>query len=94
MLKMCRFSLPPGYTRTAPVAKPKLGALLPVIDTIMETERAGPVKQRQMAKRIFERLRDEHDFVGGYTMVRDYVRLCRACGRETFVRLAHPPGHG
>jgi hypothetical protein len=47
-----------------------------------------------MAKRIFERLRDEHDFVGGYTMVRDYVRLCRACGRETFVRLAHPPGHG
>ena len=22
VLKMCRFSLPPGYTRTAPVAKP------------------------------------------------------------------------
>ena len=31
VLKMCRFSLPPGYTRTKPVAKPKLGALLPVI---------------------------------------------------------------
>lgn len=28
VLKMCRFSLPPGYTRTKPVAKPKLGALL------------------------------------------------------------------
>lgn len=26
VLKMCRFSLPPGYTRTAPVAKPKLAA--------------------------------------------------------------------
>ena len=25
VLKMCRFSLPPGCTRTAPVAKPKLG---------------------------------------------------------------------
>ena len=24
--KMCRFSLPPGYTRTKPVAKPKLRA--------------------------------------------------------------------
>ena len=28
--KMCRFSLPPGYTRTKPVEKPKLGPLLPV----------------------------------------------------------------
>lgn len=33
--KMCRFSLPPGYTRKKPVAKPKLGALLPVIDAIL-----------------------------------------------------------
>ncbi|WP_184203309.1 IS21 family transposase [Polymorphobacter multimanifer] len=94
VLKMCRFSLPPGYTRTVPVTKPKLGALLPVIDTIMEGDRTGPVKQRHTAKRIFERLRDEHDFSGGYTVVKDYVRLCRARGRETFVPLAHPPGHG
>lgn len=94
VLKMCRFSLPPGYTRTAPVAKPKLGALLPVIDTIIEADRTGPVKQRHTAKRIFERLRDEHDFSGGYTVVKDYVRICRARGRETFVPLAHPPGHG
>ena len=36
VLKMCRFSLPPGYTRTKPPAKPKLGALLPVIDAILE----------------------------------------------------------
>jgi transposase len=94
VLKMCRFSLPPGYTRTVPVTKPKLGALLPVIDTILETDRTGPVKQRHTAKRIFERLRDEHDFSGGYTVVKDYVRICRARGRETFVPLAHPPGHG
>jgi len=94
VLKMCQFSLPPGYTRTAPVTKPKLGALLPVIDTIMEADRTGPVKQRHTAKRIFERLRDEYGFYGGYTVVKDYVRLCRARGRETFVPLAHPPGHG
>lgn len=91
--KMCRFSLPPGYTRTVPVAKPKLGALLAVIDLILETDRAAPVKQRHTAKRIFERLRDEHGFAGGYTVVKDYVRVCRARGRETFVPLAHPPGH-
>jgi transposase len=91
--KMCRFSLPPGYTRTKPAAKPKLGSLLPVIDAILEADRATPVKQRHTAKRIFERLRDEHGFVGGYTVVKDYVRVCRAHGRETFVPLAHPPGH-
>jgi transposase len=94
VLKMCRFSLPPGYTRTAPVAKPKLGALLPVIDAILDGDRSAPVKQRHTAKRIFERLRDEHGFAGGYTVVKDHVRICRARGRETFVPLAHPPGHG
>ena len=91
--KMCRFSLPPGYTRKEPAAKPKLGPLLPVIDAILEADRTGPVKQRHTAKRIFERLRDEHGFAGGYTVVKDYVRMCRARGRETFVPLAHPPGH-
>ena len=91
--KMCRFSLPPGYTRTKPAAKPKLGPLLPVIDAIPAADRTGPVKQRHTAKRIFERLRDEHGFAGGYTLVKDHVRICRARGRETFVPLAHPPGH-
>lgn len=58
--KICRFSLPPGYTRTKPVEKPKLGPLLPVVDAILEGDRTAPVKQRHTAKRIFERLRDEY----------------------------------
>jgi transposase len=90
--KMCRFSLPPGYTRTKPAEKPKLGPLLPVVDAILEADREAPLKQRHTAKRIFERLRDEHGFAGGYTVVKDHVRICRARGRETFVPLAHPPG--
>lgn len=91
--KMCRFSLPPGYTRTKPAGEPKLGLLLPVTDAILEADRSAPVKQRHTAKRIFERLRDEHGFAGGYTVVKDYVRIGRARGRETFVPLSHPPGH-
>ena len=91
--KMCRFSLPPGYTRSKPVMKPKLGPLLPVIEAILEADRRAPVKQRHTAKRIFERLRDEHGYAGGYTVVKDHVRIGRARGRETFVPLAHPPGH-
>jgi hypothetical protein len=36
--KMCRFSLPPGYTRTKPVEKPKLGPLLSVIDATLAAD--------------------------------------------------------
>lgn len=90
--KMCRFSLPPGYTRTVPISKPKLGALLPVIDAILEADHSAPSKQRHTAKWIFARLRNEHGFVGGYRVVKDYVRIGSARGRETFVPLSHPPG--
>jgi hypothetical protein len=30
--KMCRYSAPPGYARTKPPERPKLGPLVPVID--------------------------------------------------------------
>jgi transposase len=69
--KMCRYSAPPGYVRTKPAERPKLGALVPVIDAILELDRSAPPKQRHTAKRIFERLRDEHGFLGGYTIVKD-----------------------
>jgi len=90
--KMCRFSLPPGYTRVKPIAKPKLGPLVPVIDAILAADMTAPVKQRHTAKRIFERLREEHGYGGGYTVVKDYVRLSRVRGREKYVPLSHPPG--
>ena len=50
-------------------------------------------KQRHTAKRVFERLRDEHGFTGGYTIVKDYMRQRERRGREMFVPLAHAPGH-
>ena len=37
--KMCRYSAPPGYVRTRPPGKPKLGALMPVIEAILEAGR-------------------------------------------------------
>src|SRR4051794_16193859 len=90
---MCRFSIPPGYQRSKPPEKPKLGPLTPVIDAILVADRSAPPKQRHTAKRIFERLRAEYDYAGGYTVVKDYVRLKRARMKEAFVPLAHPPGH-
>jgi transposase len=90
--KMLRYSVPPGYQRQQPVRRPKLGPWLGVIDAILKDDKTTPAKQRHTAKRIFERLKEEHGFSGGYTIVKDYVRGEELRGREMFVPLVHPPG--
>ena len=82
-----------GNRRQEPPRRPKLAPLTGVIDGILEADRQVPRKQRHTAKRIFERLRDEYGFDGGYTTVKDYVREHRRRTREMFVPLSHPPGH-
>ena len=91
--KMLAHSVPPGYRRCRPPGRPKLDPFTGIIDRILEEDRQVHRKQRHTVKRIFERLRDEHGFTGGYTIVKDYVRECRQHGREVFVPLAHDPGH-
>ena len=91
--KMLAYSMPPGYRRKGPPRRPKLEAYTGVIDSILENDHRVPRKQRHTAKRIFERLRDEYGFDGGYTIVKDYVREHRRRTREMFVPLSHPPGH-
>jgi len=90
--KMLRYSVPPGYQRQQPVKRPTLGPWLGVIDAILEDDRQRPAKQRHTAKRILDRLREEHGFKGGYTIVKDYVRTATLRGREMFVPLTHPAG--
>jgi transposase len=90
--KMLRYSVPPGYRRQQPARRPKLDAWVSAIDQILEQDKAESKKQRHSAKRIFERLRDEHGYTGGYTIVKDYVRLRKLSQREMFVPLDHPPG--
>src|SRR2546428_3179665 len=80
--KMCRYSAPPGYVRSKEPERPKLGPLVPVIDAILEADKTAPPKQRHTAKRIFERLRIEQGYAGGYTVVKDYVRIARTRSRE------------
>jgi hypothetical protein len=45
MAKMCRYSAPPGHVRSKPAGKPKLGALLGVIEATLEADR-GRVPRR------------------------------------------------
>jgi len=72
--KICRYSAPPGYVRSKAPERPKLGSLVPVIDSILAADVTAPPRQRHTAKLIFKRLRAEHGFLGGYTIVKDYVR--------------------
>ena len=90
--KMLHYSVPPGYQRQQPVHRPKLGPWLGVIDAILEDDKRRPAKQRHTAKRIFDRLKDEHAFTGGYTIVKDYVHKCSLRSREMFIPLTHPAG--
>ncbi len=91
--KMLSFSAPPGYRRSAPVRRPKLDGFTEIIDQWLREDLGQRAKQRHTAKRVFERLRDEHAFTGGYTIVKDYIREHRRRSREMFVPLHHPPGH-
>ena len=91
--KMLAFSVPPGYRRSAPFLRPKLDGFTGIIDRWLSEDRDRPRKQRHTAKRIFERLRDEHGFAGGYTIIKDYVREHGRRHREMFVPLDHAPGH-
>ena len=90
--KMLQYAVPPGYQRQQPIKRPKLGPWVGVIDAILEDDKQRPAKQRHTAKRIFERLKEEHGFTGGYTIVKDYVRSAELHSREMFIPLAHAPG--
>ena len=92
--KMLAYSVPPGYRRRDPPKRPKLEPYTGVIDQILGKDHSVPKKQRHTAKRIYERLRDEYGFGGGYTTVKDYVREHRRQTREMFVPLSHALGHG
>jgi transposase len=83
---------PPDYRRVRPPRRPKVDPALPIIQAILDADATAPKKQRHTAHRIWQRLRDEHAFTGGYTVVKDAVRELKAGRQEVFLPLAHPPG--
>ena len=91
--KMLQFSVPPGYRRRERPASKKLEVHTAWIDAVLEGDRSVHKKQRHTALRIFERLRDERGYSGGYTIVREYVAATMLRSREMFVPLSHRPGH-
>ena len=90
--KILAHSEPPGYRQSLPRPKTKLGPFLGAIEEILAADLEAPAKQRHTAKRIFERLRDEHGYGGGITQVKVAVARLRRHAAEVFVPLAHAPG--
>lgn len=90
--KILAHSQPPGYRRNKPRPRPKIGPFEPRIEQILKDDVQLPKKQRHTAKRIWERLRDEDGYTGGYTAVKEAVRRIRQTRQEVFVPLKHPPG--
>jgi transposase len=78
----------------------RLDSYKPVIDAMLRADLDAPRKQRHTAKRIFDRLVDEHDAPVSYGIVRRYVAERRPqirveAGRapvEAFISQTHKPG--
>ena len=83
---------PPGYRQGKPRPKTTIGDFLDVIKEILEADKKEVRKQRHTAKRIFERLRDEHGYAGSERTVRQAVADLKKSSRKVYVPLAHPPG--
>ena len=92
--KMLAFAEPPGYRRRVVRGRPRLGAFVGLIDGILaaDADPSTPRKQRHTARRIFERLRDEHGYAGSEVTVRRYVAEQGRRGGEVFVPLSQPAG--
>ena len=90
--KILAHAEPPGYRKKEARPRRVLAPVLPIIHEILEADRKAPKKQRHTAKRIFERLKAEHGYQGGKTVVEDAVRAWRQTHQAVFLPLVHPPG--
>lgn len=78
--------------------QPIMDPYVEIVDAWLLEDQTAPRKQRHTAKRIYDRLVEEHQFTGSERTVRYYVakrkielKLEKA---ETYTRLDHPGGEG
>ncbi len=90
--KALRDAGPPRYTLREPRARPVLGPYVAQIGAWLEADLTSPAKQRHTARRIYERLVEEHGFKGGESTIRRYVREHRPAPLKAFIPLAYDLG--
>jgi transposase len=65
------------YRLTQPRPAPKVGPFLDLIRQWLQEDQRAPRKQRHTARRIYQRLRDEHGYKGAESTIRRTVALLR-----------------
>ena len=87
--------VPPSRKKPERVS-PKMDRWKPVVDGWLVDDRTAPRKQRHTARRVWQRLVDEHDAQVGESTVRRYVAEARrrqpAVLAAVKVPQTHPPG--
>ena len=89
--KILSHSEPPGYQKTKPRSS-IVDPFVPIIEEILKSDRQVHRKQRHTARRIFERLRDEHGYVGGETIVKVAVASMEAAPSRSVFATVTPAG--
>jgi len=87
---------PKVLLKTDPETFPVIGEHIPIVNAWLEEDELEPRKQRHTAKRVFDRLREEHEYKGSYGSVKRYVAIKKEemkKYRESYLPLSHPEGH-
>jgi transposase len=84
---------PPGYQMGVERKSPVMDRYRPLIEQWLELDKSAPPKQRHTAQRIYERLRNEHEFTGNEGTARRFVAKLKAQQpREAFMPLLFDAG--
>jgi transposase len=90
--KILAHSSPPGYRQKQDRPKRKLGEHWEWMGQVLAGDKQVPRKQRHTAKKLWDRLKAERGFKGGYTVVKEAVRELTRRNQEVFIPLSHRPG--
>ena len=90
--KAAQHNLPPGYRMSRERSKPAIEPFTHIIDQWIDDNKKTRHKQRQIAKKIYQRLCDEYSFTGHYTTVQRYIKEVANRRQEVFMPLQFEPG--
>jgi transposase len=82
----------PAPRKTQVRWSPVMGAWKPTVDGWLEADKTAPRKQRHTARRVWQRLVEEHDVAVGESTVRRYVAEVRRRMDVPLVEVMVPQG--
>ena len=83
----------PASRKTPERSAPKMDGFKSIIDAWLEADQSLPRKQRHTARRVWQRLVDEHDADVGESTVRRYVKVVRERQETPLTDVAVPQHH-